>query len=238
VTSPSEFDATLENGAKAAATDFSSDSRVLLVAFGGFGGGVGMPPFEFFRITSEFGVNKIFIRDLAQAMYHRALPGIGGGVDGIVRFVQSEAAKHKIERTVVVGNSGGAYASLLFGALLEADVAHAFSPVTFIGPLARLRHRDRRAPELFWRAVFSRNAKPPYYDLKSVLRGHGANTEFHIYYCPNGPCGRLDKLHAERMSEFENVTLHLLPEGGHELVKLLRDSGELKGILRDALAQP
>jgi pimeloyl-ACP methyl ester carboxylesterase len=237
VTRPSEFDATLEDGAKAVATDFTSESPVLLVAFGGFGGGIGMPPFEFFKITSELGVSKIFIRDLPQAMYHRALPGIGGGVDGIVRFVRSEAERHAIERTVVVGNSGGAYASLLFGALLDADVAHAFSPVTFIGPIARLIHRDRRAPVLFWRAVFSRYARPAYYDLKKVLRRHGLGTEFHIYYCPKGPCGRLDKLHAERMGDFKNVTLHELPEGGHELVKLLRSSGELKEILRRAIGE-
>ena len=232
----SEFDAALEKGVEATAIEFSSDSRVLLVAFGGFGRGVGMPPFEFFRITSGFGVNKIFVRDLAQAMYHRALPGMGGGVDAIVRFIKSEAAEHRIERTVVVGNSGGAYASLLFGALLDADLVHAFSPVTFIGPVARLIHRDRRVPELFWRAVFSRDARPSCYDLKNVLRRHGRNTTFHIYYCPEGPCGRLDRLHAERMNLFENVTLHELPEGGHELVKLLRDSDELKEILRSALA--
>jgi len=229
-----DFETSLADEGQAAATDFSSGSRALLVTFGGFAGGIGMPPFEFFRIASDLAVNKIFVRDLAQALYHRALPGIGGGVDGIAGFIKREAAEHGIERTVVVGNSGGAYASLLFGALLDADLVYSFSPVTFIGPVARVIHRDRRAPKLFWRALFSANANPAYYDLLKVLRRRGLQTEFHIYYCPNGYFGRLDKLHAERMASFPNVELHLLEEGGHELVKLLRDSGELREILRKA----
>lgn len=230
----SEFDARLRDEAQATATDFSSSTRALLVTFGGFGGGIGIPPFEFFRIASDLGANKIFVRDLAQALYHRALPGIGGGVDGIVAFIKREAAAHGIERTVVVGNSGGAYASLLFGALLDADLVYSFSPVTFIGPIARAIHRDRRVPMLFWRAVFSRDANPAYYDLRKVLGRRGRETEFHIYYCPNGFFGRLDRLHAERMAPLPNVELHRLEKGGHELVKVLRDTGELKELLRKA----
>jgi hypothetical protein len=229
------FDATVESSELAVATDFSSGSKVLLVTFGGFAGGVGIPPFEFFRMASDLGVCKVFVRDLAQAMYHRSLPGIGGGVDGIVEFVKRQATEHGIERTVVLGNSGGGYASLLFGALLDADVAYAFSPVTFIGPVARTLHRDRRAPKLFWRSVFSRNATPSYYDLRNVFAGHGRGTRFHIYYCPNGPWGRLDALHANRMAHFPNVELHVVEEGGHYIVKVLRDEGKLAEILRDSL---
>ncbi len=229
------FELTVEDPTLATATDFSTGSKVLLVTFGGFAGGVGIPPFEFFRMASDLGVCKIFVRDLAQAAYHRSLPGIGRGVDGIVEFVKRQAAEHDIERTVVLGNSGGGYASLLFGALLESDVAYAFSPVTFIGPVARALHRDRRAPKLFWRAALSRCAKPSYYDLKNVLGKHGRNTRFHIYYCPNGPWGRLDSLHATRMADLPNVELHSVEEGGHYLVKILRDRGTLAKILRDSL---
>lgn len=229
------FDATIENADQAVATDFSSGSKTLLVTFGGFAGGVGIPPFEFFRMASDLGVCKVFVRDLAQAMYHRSLPGMGRGVDGIAEYVKGLSAEHGIERTVVLGNSGGGYASLLFGALLEADVAYAFSPVTFIGPVARALNRDRRAPKLFWRAVFSSDARPSYYDLKDVFTERGSGTSFHIYYCPNGEWGRLDKLHATRMSHLPNVDLHVVEKGGHYLVKVLRDEGTLAKILRESL---
>lgn len=233
---PRDFDAKLKEKAEAVAEDFSSDSRVLLVAFGGFAGGMGIPPFEFFKITSDLDTNRVFIRDLPQAMYHMGLPGVDGGVDGIVRTINGRIKEHEIDRVVVVGNSGGGYASLLMGALLEADEVIAFSPVSFIGPVARFIHRDRRAPKLFYRAWTSRDRRTSYFDLKNVLREHGTRSKFHIYYCHTGDVGRLDTLHATRMQDFPNMNLHRLDKGGHNLVKLLRDQGKLDGILKRALS--
>jgi hypothetical protein len=236
LTEAREFYRDVEDLAAPIATDFSTDSRTLMVTFGGMAGGVGIPPFEFFKITSEFGVKRLFVRDLEQAMYHRSLPGMGHGPDGVVQYVKQKAAEQNIERLVVMGNSGGGYASLLFGALLDANSTYAFSPVTFIGPVARLMRGDHRAPRLFLRAAVSCDAKRQYFDLRSVFAKHGLGTEFHIYYCGTGPWGRLDELHANRMAAFPNVNLRAYDEGGHKLVKLLRDRGELKDILSDALA--
>lgn len=233
---PRNFDAKLQEKAEAIAEDFSSDSTVLLVALGGFAGGIGIPPFEFFRITSDLDTNRVFIRDLPQAMYHMGLPNVGGGVDGIVRTIRKRIEENGIERVVVVGNSGGGYASLLVGALLEADEVIAFSPVTFIGPIARMLHGDRRAPMLFFRAWVSRDRRSEYFDLRNVLLKHGLDSKFHIYYCHTGDMGRLDTLHATRLQEFPNVNLYRLDRGGHNLVKLLRDDGKLDGILRRAIS--
>jgi len=231
-----DFDAKLQEKAEAIAQDFSSGSKVLLVALGGFAGGMGIPPFEFFKITSDLDTNRVFIRDLPQAMYHRRLPGAGGGVDGIVKVLKEKIDENGIERVVVVGNSGGGYASLLMGALLEADEVIAFSPVTFIGPLARLVHGDRRAPRLFFRAYLSPDRNWGYFDLKNVLREHGHKTAFHIYYCHTGHLGRLDTLHATRLQDFPNVNVYRFDKGGHNLVKLLRDDNMLDGILRRAIS--
>lgn len=233
---PRDFDAKVREKTEAIAEDFSSDSRVVTIALGGFAGGMGIPPFEFFKITADLDTNRVFIRDLPQAMYHRGLPGVDGGVDGIIRVLREKIETNGIERVVVVGNSGGGYASLLVGALLEADHVLAFSPVTFIGPVARLVHRDRRAPKLFYRAWFSPSRETRYFDLKQVFRRHGLQTSFHIYYCHTGDLGRLDTLHATRMDGFPNVSLHRFDRGGHNLVKLLRDEGKLDGILQRAVS--
>ena len=122
------------------------------------------------------------------------------------------------------------------GALLEADEVIAFSPVTFIGPLARLVHGDRRAPKLFLRACVSPDRTVDYFDLKNLFRNHGLATTFHIYYCHTGDVGRLDTLHATRMRDFPNVNLDPLDRGGHNLVKLLRDEAKLDRILQRAIS--
>ena len=140
-----------------------------------------------------------------------------------------------MKRIVVLGNSGGGYASLLLGALLDADRVCAVSPLTFIGPVARLIHADCRVPRMCLRAALSRDARRDFFDLRSVLSKHGLGTEFHIYFCRVGEWGRLDALHANRMAALPNVHLHPYDEGGHTLVKLLRSRGELTGILARAL---
>jgi hypothetical protein len=150
LTEAREFHPDVEDLAAPIATDFSTDSRTLMVTFGGTAGGVGIPPFEFFKITSEFGVERLFVRDLEQAMYHRSLPGMGHGPEGVVQYVKQKATEQNIERLVVMGNSGGGSASLLFGALLDANSTYAFSPVTFIGSVARLMRGDHPAPGYFF----------------------------------------------------------------------------------------
>ena len=232
---PRDFDAKLKEKAEAIAEDFSSDSRVLLVAFGGFAGGMGIPPFEFFRIASELQARRVFVRDLHQAAYHRSLPKMPGGIDGIVGYLEQVVAEHGIGRTVIAGNSLGGYAALLVGGLIGAAKVVAFSPYTFIGPIARLLNGDARVARVAFRAALSRSASRQYFDLAKVYAARENLPECEIYYCDQGVQGRLDALHATRMDRFPGVRLHVRNEGGHDLVKHLRDSGELADILRAAM---
>ncbi len=232
---PSDFDARLRGKSEAVAADLSSESQTLLVAFGGFAGGMGIPPFEFFRIASGLDANRVFIRDLNQAAYHRSLPDMTGGIDGIVEYLKRVVSEHEIRRTVISGNSLGGYAALLVGCLLGADKVLAFSPFTFIGPVARLFNGDTRVAPVAARALLSRSAHWRYFDLAGVFASREKLPESEIYYCDRGTQGRLDALHATRMSRFPGVHLHIRNEGGHDLVKHLRDSGELTVILRAAM---
>jgi len=238
MSAPSDFDAGLREKSEAVSTDLSSESEVLLVAFGGFAGGMGIPPFEFFRIASELEAKRVFVRDLNQAAYHRDLPGMPGGVDGIVRYLKRVISEHHIRRTVIAGNSLGGYAALLVGSLLGADEVLAFSPYTFIGPVARLLSGDTRVARVAIRALLSRNARWRYFDLAGVYASEENPPECEIYYCDQGTQGRLDALHATRMARFPSIHLHIRNEGGHDLVKHLRDVGELADILRAAMRRP
>src|SRR5437773_9754370 len=63
--------ASLPEGSAEPVTLIDADSSTLLVAFGGINRGVGMPLFEFKRITEPLGVKRLFVRDPRQAWYHR-----------------------------------------------------------------------------------------------------------------------------------------------------------------------
>lgn len=78
----------LEDPRSPVALDLEPDSRTLLVAFGGIRGGLGLPPFEFFRLTGELPVKKVYVRDLRQRWYHRGLPGIASDLAGMRAFLR------------------------------------------------------------------------------------------------------------------------------------------------------
>ena len=227
------FKQNLEDTKSPVVIDFSSEGKSLLIAFGGIIGALGMPPFEFFNLTKKIEVKKIYVRDMTQSWYHQGLPGIASDIDGVALFLRKKIEESGAEKIVLIGNSMGGYVAIIFGMLLNMDVAvHAFSPQTFIDKRNRFWHRDNR-----WRKQIRkihRIASRRYLDAKVLLlHSHNRkNYDINIYFCFRN---RLDKIHAERLSKFDNVSLHPFADGGHTVVKHLRDTGILKEVIVRAL---
>jgi hypothetical protein len=110
---------------------------------------------------------------------------------------------------------------------------HAFGPQTFADRLHRLLHRDfrharqmravRRLPEL----------DRTYLDLKPVLARaarHNAIRQRHVIHYAEGD--RLDALHARRLRRISTVELRRYPFSDHNVIGLLRESGELPRLMR------
>ncbi len=214
-------------------TDFTADSDVMLVLFGGIAGNVGIPPFEFFNLPTTITTKKIFVRDLRQAWYHDSLPGTGNGVNEIAahlrQLIQSQSPRH----LVVCGNSMGGYAAILFGALLPARTILAFSPQTFIGRWRRLFVYDRRWYQQISHVYRSPYKHSPYFNLRRTFKQYRQpQTRLHIHYSIRN---RLDRTHAHHLRTF--TTLHPYHIDGHRLVRHLRDNGQLKHILLEVLTQ-
>ena len=218
----------VRNGIAPIAPYFASANDRLVVAFGGMALRREMPIFEFFATTSPLDLNKIFIRDLRRTWYHRGLPGICENIDGIAEYLRDLIGMREFRQITFVGSSTGGYAAILFGLLLNATSVIAFVPKTFLNPWQRLRHGDVKTWRQMCRLLMARSAQRKYFDLRSVLESRKSATEFHVHFCADS---RLDVLHAEHLRGCANVFLHHHREGGHRLVRKLRDSGELKRIL-------
>ena len=106
------FRRSVEDPSEPLCFDMGSDSRTLLVAFGGMAGQLGMPPFEFFKATGGIPVKRLFVRDLHQAWYHRGHPGARRDARGGRGVAEELIAEPRVERLVVAGNSAGGYAAL------------------------------------------------------------------------------------------------------------------------------
>lgn len=213
--------------------DLATESRALLILFGGIAGGVSMPVFEFFRVAADVPAKKAFLRDPRRGWYQLGIPGVGDTAEAVKRLLDDVIAKAAVARVVMAGASAGGFAALQFGALCRADDVVAFSPQTFVDAANRARANDERWPEQI--AALHREAEDRRLtlDLLDVLPIEAGNTRFHVHVSADDP---LDLLHARRLADRSGVRIVEHERGGHRLVKTLRDRGLLKPILTDALA--
>ncbi|HEV7586428.1 MAG TPA: hypothetical protein VGO14_11680 [Solirubrobacteraceae bacterium] len=202
-----------------------ADSEVLLVAFGGMNRQIGIPPFEFMKLTGSIPVKRLFVRDPRQAWYHRGLPGRSRTLEetlGVLRELTGGA-----ERLIVTGNSAGGYAALLFGSLLGADQIVCFAPQSTLNLDTLHSIGDHR-----WDDHLRPLHKAHVMDARWLdLQVLAPRENVQIYFDKGL---EVDRLHAERIAHVGR--LYPCEGGQHELVRTLRDRGELAGILEAALA--
>jgi pimeloyl-ACP methyl ester carboxylesterase len=226
----------LEDPQAPLSSDLDADSRTLLLAFGGMAGELHMPPFEFFSLTGEMPVKRLFVRDLRRAWYHRGVPRHGESIAAVADSLGELVAAQPVQRLVVVGSSAGGYAALLFGALLGADTVLSFGPQTTLdrGQLAAIGDRrwDERLGELRAAGEFD----PEWADLRRVLpEARRAETACEIHYDEEFA---LDRAHAEHLGDLPGLSLHPFPGGEHRVARAMRDSGDLERALARALMLP
>jgi acetyl esterase/lipase len=184
-------------------------------------------------LTTGMPGKKAFLRDPRRGWYQLGLPGVGPTAQDVRRYLDQVIAEADVERVVMAGASAGGYAALLFGARCGADHVLAFSPQTFIDPVNRAASSDDRwAPQIDH--LHAVNPSEAVYDLRDVLSST-PGTRVSVHVSNDDP---LDLLHAHRIADLPNVTITEHDQGGHRLVKTLRDRGILAPLLQDALRIP
>jgi hypothetical protein len=207
--------------------------RTALMALGGIAGEMGLPPFEFATLTASIGVTRFFLRDIEQTWYQSGLPGVAPDLRGVATELQRRLGDAGADHCCMIGNSMGGYAAIVIGALMNVSAVHAFSPQTFIGTWLRFLNWDTRWKRQIRSAIRTASADASLFDLRAFLRAMSYSTIINVHYSTSD---RLDRIHAERLRGLSNVRLHAYSEGGHALVKTLRDSGRLREIIeRDLL---
>jgi pimeloyl-ACP methyl ester carboxylesterase len=215
--------------------DVESDSGTALMAFGGLNSEVGMPPFEFFSLTSGIPVKRLFVRDLRQAWYHGGLPGYGDSLLESAESLRELLSGLDVSRLVVAGGSAGGYAALAYGTLLGADEVLSFSPQTVIGLKALAAMKDHRWDDHL-KPLFARGeVDPAWVDLREALpRARWAPTIYRVYV--DGTLA-VDRRHVDRLKGLEGLRLYRFGGGSHYLLRALRDCGALERLLRRSLTE-
>ena len=171
------------------------------------------------------GTHTVFVRDPLNSLYQGpVLDDEGHGVRTAVRRRTAGSGG-----VVLLGVCGGAQAALRHGLTEEVN------RVVLVSPLVGL--------EVSWRWVVARDytvnfqvlpwrawgmARP---SLEGLLRRH-PRVPVDVYY----PAGYApDVAHARRLERFPNVRMHPRDFHQHHLIKVMRESGELAQVLRDAV---
>jgi hypothetical protein len=201
--------------------DLEPDSGRMIIAFAAMPGQLAVRHFAFLTMLAEIDVKVAFLRDHFAAWYHRGVHGVGDSIDAVAEFLRD--FRRNAAEVVMIGGSSGAYAAVLFGSLVACEV-HAFSPQTFIDPELRRQHGDKRFPNEI--AGLGSHMDMRYADLKPLVAR--AEAPVNVYYSTGHP---LDSLHAERLGELGNVTLHGFHWDSHLLLRELRDRGWLEPFL-------
>lgn len=208
-------------------TDFSYPSNVLSVFFAGMDLRKNSYNFEFVKATAQIPIHKIFLRDAYNLWYHKGLPGLSSNIDETASFLSRYTQNPKYKKVVLVGNSMGGYAAILFGILLSVNEVIAFCPKTYISPPMRFFTFDwfswRQTWKLFWQIRVQRK----YFNLRKIIKKN-TKTQCHVYFSASS---RIDKLHISQLKTCKLVTYYPYNFSKHTLIKHLNTTHELQNIL-------
>jgi hypothetical protein len=198
------------------------------------------PDFAFFgrlkKLEAMTGapLNKVLLRDPANAWYQRGLPGIGSDIEAVAARLGEAVAAIKPKKTVFIGQSMGAYGAIMFGALLEVDTILAFGPLSFFDPVSAVAYHDRR-----WLAsMLEVDRSPPpvmHRDLPALCRARGTKPDLRVVFGTRPDAGAsestgLDVLHAMRFAALPNCRIQPFPSSGHAVVQYLIDTDQIDAL--------
>lgn len=214
--------------------EFNDKSNMLYIFFGGINARIGMPPFEFYNSAKIIDENKVFVRDFSQSWYQSGLKGTSINIQETVKCIETIVHEIQPEHIFFVGNSMGGFAAIMFSELTNlggiSTSVIAFSPQTFISFKLRRRYSDRRwrkqITKMYIKNIFNRNMV---LDLAPLLISNNLKRNIQIYI---GKDDALDVAHANHIEVYKGIKIHALESGGHNVIKQLRDSGQLHKIMR------
>jgi hypothetical protein len=108
----------------------SKGNKILLISFGGLQQRMGMPMFEFNSSVRNLKVDSLFLKDPKRIWYQNGISQKHNSVENTLELIKSYSSNY--QTTICIGNSAGAFASILFGTLLNAHQVIAFSPQTLL----------------------------------------------------------------------------------------------------------
>lgn len=189
------------------------DNKTLIISFSGYAKQFGgIQPFEFLNFLNKYYPNtdKIFYIDHSASCYHKGINGISTDINTTVEYIKTKIKGYT--KVLFMGVSGGGYAAILFGSLLNVSAVLAFMPPTI------LCGNDK---EKKYRNIAKYINSTTWYNIYADLSIKDTSNPHHHRHCEN-------------IKENQNV---FITNKKTLVLKDLRDSGELKYIISSMICQ-
>lgn len=208
--------------------ELSENGNSLYIFFGGIAAGIAMPIFEFYNASKIIDEHKIFIRDFTQCWYQTGIPSVSSDIYSTAQYIKNKIEDINPNATYFVGNSMGGYAAILFSTLVGTGDVIAFAPQTFISPYLRILHGDSRWKNQIFNTYRKSFFKRKVWNLRTILLNLDRERRISIFV---SKADRLDYIHAYHIADIHGVNIYEFDNGGHNIVRLLRDQGNLPAIM-------
>ena len=196
----------------------AGQGRRLVVAFSGIGHGFGgLQRAEFVGTAADGGRNSVlFVTDRRRSWY--TAPGITERIAGVV---QDELARMGLPACHTIGNSMGGYGAIRLARDMPVAVALAFSPQASMDPALIAEHR--------WAE------HRPAIDLARHLPLSACLVPQTRVWAVFGADSRIERAHRALLPDVAHLTCLMLRGGGHNIVRILKDSGHLVPLVEAAM---
>lgn len=191
----------------------------LIISFGGCGidPETGEAHYGMQAAMIDLSVSRIFLRDQFQVWYFNGVRGLSTDIRTTVEAVRTHIERLQPNKIITTGVSGGGFAAILFGILLEVDRIVALNPQSLL----------RRNVECFahgnlYRLKWTNPFEAPYRDLLNLRIPK--QTHLVVAYGQDDP---VDSFHSGRLEAMGDVEFMRLGGLHHNVGPALRDSGQL-----------
>jgi hypothetical protein len=211
--------------------EINNNSNELIVCFSGLGTNSN-PHFLFQSTLKNTNKNILFIRDIEMSWYTSGIVGITYDTDTNIQYLKEYIKKYTT--VTFIGQSGGGFAALYYGNLLNVDKIIAFSPQTFLDLETKKTFNDNRwLNNKFYKYITN-------YD-KTILNLNNIpfskKSKIYIHYGINNE-DIIDKKHAYYIKDKSvniNYYEYEVVNCPHRLTIYLKEKGLLNNILTEQI---
>lgn len=177
-------------------------AKVTMIVFNVAGTKPGAPLATFDQQLALRGIRAIYLSDLKHQAFARGVKSLGPTQAAMHKFLREQIAEFPNDKVITLGASNSAVAAIATALALNLDGAISLAGFVSGATDFLASINDTRNPTLATQVADQIGEEA---DLRTWFNRYENRPQVHMHFAENK---KFDRLHAEAIQEFENVSLH------------------------------